>query len=137
VWFRYVAPCSGTATATTCGLAAFDTVLLALDSCDGTELACRDDSCGLQSTITFDVAAGQDYLVRVSGFAGNTGPGQVQISCASECACDWNNSGSLNSQDFFDFLSDFFAGNADFNNSGTTNSQDFFDFLTCFFAGCP
>ena len=52
------------------------------------------------------------------------------------CLGDWNNDCTLNSQDFFDFLTAFFANNADFNNDNVTNSQDFFDFLVAFFAGC-
>jgi hypothetical protein len=58
------------------------------------------------------------------------------------CPCDFDQSGALNSQDFFDFLNCFFTtgcGGADFNGDTQVNSQDFFDFLSCFFtppSGC-
>ncbi|MGE3109240.1 MAG: hypothetical protein AB7G11_04545 [Phycisphaerales bacterium] len=57
--------------------------------------------------------------------------------CAASCPCDWNMSGGVNSQDFFDFITAFFGGTADFNMDGFTNSQDFFDFLSCLFNPPP
>ncbi|MGE3107606.1 MAG: beta strand repeat-containing protein [Phycisphaerales bacterium] len=54
------------------------------------------------------------------------------------CNSDTDNNGTVNSQDFFDFIAAFFTGGpvADFNRDGIVNSQDFFDFLALFFAGC-
>lgn len=53
-----------------------------------------------------------------------------------DCLADWNSDGSIDSQDFFDFLALFLNSNADINADGSTNSQDFFDFLAIFFTGC-
>jgi hypothetical protein len=54
------------------------------------------------------------------------------------CPADFDCSGAVSSQDYFDFLTAFFALDpaADFNHSGEVNTQDFFDFLAAFFAGC-
>lgn len=54
------------------------------------------------------------------------------------CIGDYDQNGSVNSQDFFDFLAAFFLLEtaADVNGDGVIDSQDFFDFLASFFSGC-
>jgi hypothetical protein len=62
----------------------------------------------------------------------------VETIGGKPCRADFNGDDTVNSQDFFDFLTAFFASEpaADFNEDTVVNSQDFFDFLTAFFAGC-
>lgn len=54
------------------------------------------------------------------------------------CIADFNASGTITSQDIFDFLAAWFGSNlsADSNLSGTVTVQDVFDFLNVWFTGC-
>jgi hypothetical protein len=112
------------------------------DSCDffynGTEFASD------RSWINGVSAGGQariqcvDLYGNEPGTGGTSGTYFDNLSLTQQggpepCPCNWNGDDVVNSQDFFDFLNDFFASDADFNGDKVTNSQDFFDFLACFF----
>ncbi|MBC7772721.1 MAG: hypothetical protein H7210_09530 [Pyrinomonadaceae bacterium] len=85
VWYRYVPTFTGIALASTCGQTTGDSVLLVTDQCNGSELACVDDACGLQSEILFSVVAGDDYYVRVANYGGGVHAGSVTFSEQPAC----------------------------------------------------
>jgi len=76
------------------------------------------------------------YYCNVTNICGTVPTDSAELVVNVSCGCDWDHSGVLSSQDFFDFLTGFFSDNADFNSDGFTTSQDFFDFISCFFSGC-
>ena len=81
VWFRYTAGTSGTVDFNTLG-SSFDTVLSLHTSCPGTttnQLACNDDWNSLQSRLTHEMSMGEEVVVRVSGFYGDTGDFQLNV----------------------------------------------------------
>ena len=92
IWFRYSPSCTGQATASLCG-SAYDTKLAVYEqTCPSaaSAIACNDDSstCGtssFQSQLTFDVTTGEEYLIRVGGFAGWWGNGELQMTCYGDC----------------------------------------------------
>jgi hypothetical protein len=86
IWYRYTAPYTCDVTVSLCG-SSYDTKLAVYDgwSCYPalTDLIKgNDDSCGLQSEVTFEAIAGHNYLIEVGGCTDSDwGQGVLTISC--------------------------------------------------------
>jgi hypothetical protein len=95
VWFRYHADCSGNVTISTCGMASYDTKIAVYEGagCDNLDArveACVDDTtgCGTTSTVALTAVAGQDYVIRLGGYASGSGTGTLTINaptCGPVC----------------------------------------------------
>ncbi|MBL8678620.1 MAG: putative metal-binding motif-containing protein [Myxococcales bacterium] len=81
VVFQISVPAGRTVTVTTCG-STFDTVLYAATTCGGaTHIACNDDSCGVQSSITLPATmAATSYFVVLDGYNGASGSYTLNVS---------------------------------------------------------
>lgn len=69
---------------------------------------------------------------------GTGGAWRAEIPRPCTCVADRTCDGNVASDDFFDFLDDFFvqAPSSDVTYDGFVNTQDFFHFIAAFFAGC-
>jgi subtilisin-like proprotein convertase family protein len=85
IWYRYTPSGTGVATIQTCGAGnLLDSVLSVYTGCGGTELACNDDAqcAGGASRVTLITQAGSTYLIRIAGFDGSVGSGNLNVSFA-------------------------------------------------------
>lgn len=139
VFFTYTAPCNGSVTVSTCSLADFDTIIAAYQGCGytppfflcnlSTLLACDDDGCGViggGSTITFNTTIGQCYRIRVGGYNGDQGAGELLVHCVPSCAGDFDASGVVDAADLSVLLGAWGSATAgpDIDNSGVVDAGD-------------
>lgn len=81
LWYTFTATASYNADVSTCG-SAFDTrvEVYSGDCMNLVSEGCNDDSCGLQSSLNVDLVDGTTYFVRVAGFSGGSGMGNLDVS---------------------------------------------------------
>lgn len=131
VWYLYSPSCSGTATVSTCGAALFDTRLAAyFTACPpaGSIVGCNDNGAGCgsgTSTMTFPVAAGAAYYIRLGGVTGG-GAGTMNVSCLPQALCpaDLNSDGTVDGADLSAVLNYWGTEYGDVDGDGTTNGAD-------------
>jgi Metallo-peptidase family M12 len=92
IWYNYTAQCSGTVTVSTCGSTHDSKIAIYANNigCNITSpgnanlaLACNDDACGFQSSVSFAAIGGTTYKIRVGGYYGAQGTGVLTISNAT------------------------------------------------------
>jgi hypothetical protein len=99
-WYAYTPSVDVDVTLTTCGGSTFDTKIHVY--CGGCgAFSCvtgNDDVCGLQSTVSFQAAAGNTYYIRVGGFSSSAGaytmfitstPTGANYGCTDPAACNY------------------------------------------------
>ena len=131
VWYLYSPACSGIATVSTCGAALFDTRLAAYSTAcpsAGALLACNDNGTGCTSntsTMSFNVAAGAAYYIRLGGLTGG-GAGTMNVVCAPvvPCPADLNEDGTVDGADLSTVLNFWNTNQADIDGDGTTDGAD-------------
>jgi hypothetical protein len=80
LWYSYTPPFNGVLTVSTCGFTAADTAVAIYSDCN-TSIACNDDFCATQSSVsTCVVTAGTTYLLRIGGFAGTHWVGSFNVA---------------------------------------------------------
>ncbi len=90
VWFCWTATCDGVVTIETCGLTTVDTKIAVYDGCycpPTTLLACNDDACGEQSSVSFSAVYNSQYLIRIGTPPGvSGGEGEFLITSSPTCS---------------------------------------------------
>jgi hypothetical protein len=111
------------------------------DSCGGTLIACNDDSCGLQSKVTFTPTCGTSYKIAIGSWSTTAvGTGTFTVSqtgtCSAPCPGDLDGDGQVGAADLASLLNAWGTAGGDLNGDGTTDSQDLAALLNAF-GPCP
>ncbi len=92
IWYSYTATCDLAEVVFDTDGSSFDTGLSIWDACGGNEIDCDDDGGeGTRSLISLEcgLLSGETVWIRISGFNGANGPGQLNITEACESpSCD-------------------------------------------------
>ena len=132
IWYRFVAPCTGTFEMSTCG-ADFDSRIDVFFNPKGCPspgqppYACGDDECGDGAVASSLVVKGQTLFIRVGSSNGSTGSGELTIDCQGfdpPDPADLNGDDIVDAADLGLMIVAWGTPNADLNGDGTTDSAD-------------
>ncbi|MSR28355.1 MAG: hypothetical protein EXS03_02120 [Phycisphaerales bacterium] len=144
VWYRYTAPCAGTAQASTCGTAAFDTRIAvyggaACPTSASAVAACSDNATGCAaytSQATWNATAGSVWYIRVGAPAATSGDGTLTTSCTVACSGDRNGDSYVDALDLGIMLGAWGSAAQDITGDGMTDGVDL-GVLLGYWGTCP
>lgn len=149
LWYTYTAPCTGVVEFSTCDATGYDAMMAIYGSGNSCScptsnaglLACGDDTCGFAGgppVVDLQVIAGRCYTIRLGGWAGSTGAGELAVSYLGLCnPTDLNGDTVTDLADFALFQNCFGpvrtgCESADFNHDGVINLDDYRAFHAMF-----